>query len=52
MKTVGASYLVAANLDDPEFKIERTTVAPVIAAHPERFEKIFANARFTLYRLR
>jgi hypothetical protein len=50
-KTIGASYLVAAHLDNNEFAIERTTIAPVVAAHPERFAKIYGNARFTLYKL-
>jgi hypothetical protein len=50
-KAVGASYLVAANLEDEQFASERTVIAPILAAHPERFERVYGNARFTLYRL-
>jgi hypothetical protein len=50
-RTVGASYLVNANLEDEQFASDRTTIARLIAEHPERFTRIFGNARFTLYRL-
>ncbi len=50
-KSARASYLVAADLEDQQFASERTAIAPIIAAHPERFERVFGNARFTLYRL-
>lgn len=50
-QTAGASYFVAADLDDTQFASERTAIAPIIAAHPERFARVYGNARFTLYRL-
>jgi hypothetical protein len=48
---IGARYVVTANLDHPEFEIEATSVRPVVAARPDRFVAVFANERFTLYRI-
>ena len=48
---VGARYLVTANLRHPEFEMEQTTVMPLVAARPDRFTAVFANERFTLYRI-
>ena len=47
----GARYLVTANLRDPEFETEHTTLMPLVAARPDRFVAVFANDRFTLYRI-
>jgi hypothetical protein len=48
---IGARYLVTANLRDPEFEMEQTTLMPLVAARPDRFVAVFANERFTLYRI-
>ena len=48
---IGARYLVTANLRDPEFETEHTTFMPLVAARPDRFVAVFANERFTLYRI-
>jgi hypothetical protein len=48
---IGARYLITANLRHPEFEMERTTVMPLVIARPDRFGPVFANERFTLYRI-
>ena len=48
---IGARYLVTANLRHPEFETDRTTLMPLVAARPDRFVAVFANERFTLYRI-
>lgn len=48
---IGARYLVTANLRHPEFEMERTSVMPLVAARPDRFTGVFANEKFTLYRI-
>jgi hypothetical protein len=48
---IGARYLITANLRHPEFEMEQTTVMPLVAARPDRFTAVFANERFTLYRI-
>jgi hypothetical protein len=48
---IGARYLVTADLRHPEFEVEQTTVVPLVSARPDRFTKVFANERFTLYRI-
>lgn len=48
---IGARYLITANLRHPEFAMEPTSVMPLVAARPDRFTAVFANGRFTLYRI-